>query len=72
MAVEEGAVAAVTGGRGPSSPWGIQPVSPTGPVSIPEEDDEVEGDRTPGQTCGSGDMSRNDQGGIQRRVALPR
>jgi hypothetical protein len=64
IAVEEGAVAPVTGGRGPSSPWGIQTVSPTGPVSIPEEDDEVEGDGMPGQTGGSGDVSGNDLGGI--------
>jgi hypothetical protein len=64
MAVEEGAVAPVIGGRGPSSHWGIQPVSPTGPVSITEEEDEVEGDGMAGQTGGSGDVSGNDQGGI--------
>jgi hypothetical protein len=64
MAVEEGAVAPVMGGRGPSSPWGIQPVSPTGPVSIPEEEDEVEGNGMPGQTGFSGDVSGNGQEGI--------
>jgi hypothetical protein len=62
MAVEEGAVAPDTGGRGPSSPWGIQLLSPTGPVSIPEEEIEMEGDRTPCQTDGSGEVSGNDQG----------